>query len=365
MQNTFVLSDEAVNSYGFVVLTKGIDVERFKKNPIMLYNHNRDAGIIGRWDNIRIDKNKLLADAVFDEKNATGSEVKRKVEEGFLRAVSIGATPIEKNVINGIETIVKSILTEVSIVDIPSNQNAVKLSKNRQNLHFIKLGKSVTPKSKSNNDLKNELKTKIIDLLKLKTDVTDEEILESITLLIENSQNIENEINNATETGLINISEKDILLKYSRLDSKYCLSFLQQKRNEQNDKNEELIEKALFKGKLIASEKDIFLNIGNNMGHTVLKQVLSVLPEAVKPNDFIAGGKAFKKETWGIKEYRKYAPAELSKNKKLYENLLNKERKEKEEKTEVYDLNWYRKNNPEALQNDPELYKNLLNKSNK
>jgi len=33
----FILSDESVNSYNFKVITDGIDLERFKKNPVMLY----------------------------------------------------------------------------------------------------------------------------------------------------------------------------------------------------------------------------------------------------------------------------------------------------------------------------------------
>ncbi len=33
---TFVLSDESRNSYGFVVLTDGIDTTAFERNPVML-----------------------------------------------------------------------------------------------------------------------------------------------------------------------------------------------------------------------------------------------------------------------------------------------------------------------------------------
>lgn len=40
-KKTFVLSDESVNSYGFRVLTDGIALDNFKKNPVMLWNHTR------------------------------------------------------------------------------------------------------------------------------------------------------------------------------------------------------------------------------------------------------------------------------------------------------------------------------------
>jgi len=62
---TFILSDESVNSYGQIILTEGINIERFAKNPVMLYMHERNT-VIGRWDNIRKEGKQLLADAFFD-----------------------------------------------------------------------------------------------------------------------------------------------------------------------------------------------------------------------------------------------------------------------------------------------------------
>lgn len=55
MAYTFIISDESVNADGFVIQTKGIRTERFKKNPVMLYMHEREKGVIGRWDNIRAE----------------------------------------------------------------------------------------------------------------------------------------------------------------------------------------------------------------------------------------------------------------------------------------------------------------------
>lgn len=56
MAYTFLLSDETINSYGTRVLTAGIRLENFLKNPIMLWNHTRawsdkeDQILpIGRW----------------------------------------------------------------------------------------------------------------------------------------------------------------------------------------------------------------------------------------------------------------------------------------------------------------------------
>ena len=125
-KNTFVISDERVNSYGYIVKTDGIDTTAFERNPVMLYMHERKT-VVGRSENIRKEGNKLLADAVFDESTELGKTVKAQVENGFLRSASIGVDIVENTIINGVTTVTKSSLFEVSIVDIPDNKNALKL----------------------------------------------------------------------------------------------------------------------------------------------------------------------------------------------------------------------------------------------
>ena len=98
---TFVVSDESLNKYGSRVMTAGIDLEEFKSNPVMFWNHKRDEdGLfgqsardrmpIGRWENIRQDGDRLIADAVIDLNDSTGKKVAEKIENGFLKAASIG-----------------------------------------------------------------------------------------------------------------------------------------------------------------------------------------------------------------------------------------------------------------------------------
>lgn len=41
MAYTFLLSDESVNSYGTRVLTAGIRLDDYEKNPVVLWNHTR------------------------------------------------------------------------------------------------------------------------------------------------------------------------------------------------------------------------------------------------------------------------------------------------------------------------------------
>lgn len=143
MALTFILSDESINSYGTRILTAGIDLTLFKKNPIMLWMHSRawrgdkdEVLPIGKWENIRIENGKLLADAVFDETDEFAKKIKSKVEQNILKMASIGiniiATSEDKNVIvqgQSRPTVIKCLITEASICDIGSNRNALRIDR--------------------------------------------------------------------------------------------------------------------------------------------------------------------------------------------------------------------------------------------
>jgi HK97 family phage prohead protease len=131
---TFVLSDESVNSHGTWVKTSGINLERFKKNPVMLWSHDSAFPPIGKWENIRVEGDKLLADAVFDEDDALAQAFKRKVESGLLKACSIGfyAKKFSSDMADikpgqRFETIVEAELIECSLCSVGSNENAMVL----------------------------------------------------------------------------------------------------------------------------------------------------------------------------------------------------------------------------------------------
>lgn len=132
MAKTFVLNDEnKVNSYGFKVLNEGINLDRFKANPVMLSNHwNSTDNVIGRWENVRIEGSQLLADAVFDENDDDAKKIASKVEGGFLKGCSMGirySYQFMEEKPDGSYVLNQSELFEASIVAVPSNANAVKL----------------------------------------------------------------------------------------------------------------------------------------------------------------------------------------------------------------------------------------------
>ncbi len=136
-----VLSNEQVNSRGFRIITSGIDLSDFKKNPIMYYNHTYPDGgnpdqilAIGYWDDIQINGTVLSAVPVFDDKDPFAMKIYNKVEHGTIRAASVGINPVltsdsPTDMLPGqlLPTWIKSVLKEASVCDIPSNGGAVAL----------------------------------------------------------------------------------------------------------------------------------------------------------------------------------------------------------------------------------------------
>lgn len=140
-QKPIILSDESINSYGFRVLTNGIALGDFLKNPIMFYNHDRDALPIGKWEDVKVEDGKLIASPNFDDNDPFAVQIQSKYVQGILNAASMGIDILdvseEPNLILAGQrrgTIVKSSLFEASIADIPSNKSCIKLHFKKENI---------------------------------------------------------------------------------------------------------------------------------------------------------------------------------------------------------------------------------------
>ena len=127
----FILNDETkVNQKGFRILNAGLDLERFKANPVILGEHfNSISGVIGRWKNIQIEGHQLTAEAEFDLKSEMGKKVAQQVEDGFVRACSLGVDPITRDNFmvepSGTLVLMRGEVYEASIVAIPNNAKAL------------------------------------------------------------------------------------------------------------------------------------------------------------------------------------------------------------------------------------------------
>ncbi|WP_297416016.1 hypothetical protein [uncultured Alistipes sp.] len=138
MAKDFIINTSGLNSYGTRVLTPGIDLAQFKRNPVLLYMHTRGfdgkSTPIGRVENIRVEGDELRGTPVFDMKDPFAAEIGRKWEEDFIRMCSAGLEPLElstatEHLLPGQSraTVLRSKLVEVSIADIGSNDDSLKL----------------------------------------------------------------------------------------------------------------------------------------------------------------------------------------------------------------------------------------------
>lgn len=127
----FVFNDETQkNSYGFIIPTKGIDLKRFKQNPIMLDSHwNSTNSVLGSWEDIQSENGILSGAPVFDSEDKDVAKIEGKVNRGFIKSCSMGVrfNRDDMKFVNDVLVLEKCELYEVSIVAIPSNANAIRL----------------------------------------------------------------------------------------------------------------------------------------------------------------------------------------------------------------------------------------------
>lgn len=248
MPKKFILTDQTINNYGFIVLTSGIDLSRFTKNPVMLFDHCKED-ILGRWDNIKVEGDQLTAESVFDEKDPEAMIMSGKVDQGFLNGTSIGFEALEFELgMPGFEDVpicTKCILMECSLTPLPSNGNAIRV--------FDREGKLMAKEDvltvlSSNNKLNPKIEIKMKDLklfivaLSLAADSTDEQVLQAVKDSAANNKVLEAK-KTELEGVITELSTKVDAAKTSQITS--------------------LVENAIAAGKLSAGEKDTYVKLAS------------------------------------------------------------------------------------------------------
>jgi len=196
----FVLLDETIVSHGYWVKISGGDLTQFKRNPIMLWMHQRASGYdgknqilpIGYWKDIKVEQingiKSITAEPVFDEKDEFALQIKSKVDSGVIKMASAGLAPFSwsdapEDLKPGQTraTITKWEMKEASIVDLGANKNAIRLYDEDNEINLSE--------SSNNNfipklNFKQDYNMKSIALkLGLNENSTDEEILSAIEKL--------------------------------------------------------------------------------------------------------------------------------------------------------------------------------------
>ena len=129
------ISNERLNSYGTRVLTSGMNVDQYNRNPVLLYMHERGQ-VIGYVKDLQVEGDEVTGELMFDEATELSQRCKKQWEFGSLKMVSVGLDILElsedpKHLVQGqtCPTISKSKLFEVSLVDIGANDDAIVLRK--------------------------------------------------------------------------------------------------------------------------------------------------------------------------------------------------------------------------------------------
>lgn len=194
------ISDSSLNSYGTRVLTSGVDLVQFKKNPVLLWMHNRawrgqqsEVLPLGYVENIQVEGDSITGELVFDENDEFAKQIASKWDGGILRMVSpnfdiIAVDESPDLAVPGQTraTITKAKLVEVSVVDIGGNDNNIALQYQGKELKLSEGGEfPEIPAIQLHNPKKEEMSYKTIALkLGLNEDAPEEKVLSEVSVLL-------------------------------------------------------------------------------------------------------------------------------------------------------------------------------------
>jgi hypothetical protein len=195
---TFILADEKLNSYGYRLLMSGARLDRFRANPVALFNHKDYGpdytGPVGRWANLRIEEGKLMADFEPDTDDDFSKRISGKVDRGFLKGASAGINIISYSEDPSVmlagqkyPTITEWEPFEASVVDIPSSAAALRLRYNGQDItvtgdaDMLKLGLTTT--TPTNQPTTTDMNKELRAALGLAETATDAEVNAAVAKL--------------------------------------------------------------------------------------------------------------------------------------------------------------------------------------
>lgn len=252
------ISNDSLNSYGFRVLTHGMDVAQYNRNPVLLYMHER-GNVVGYVKDLKVENNEVTGELMFDCASELSQRCKKQFEFGSLRMVSAGLEILETSEDKELlvagqtrPTITKSKLFEVSIADVGANDDALVLHKDGKRITLGRDGDCPLPLLNNNNKQKTEeMENKTIALkLGLPETATEVEISAKIA-----------ELNAVKEKNASLMQEKEKLTLTSITN---------------------LVVQAIAEKRLEEKDKDQFVELGKKIGVEELEKTLKAMHPAVK-----------------------------------------------------------------------------------
>ena len=273
MPKEAIISTPRLNSYGARVLTEGIDLTQYQKNPVLLYMHRRgrkEDMPIGIMENVRVEGDTLYGTPKFDDDTEDERNISKKWERGTLRMLSAGLDIMEWSedptlLVAGQTrpTVTKSKLIEVSVVDIGANDDALQvglyhegklltLAAGEESDHLPLLNLTVHEEKTEqppNNNIKKNME-KILTKLGLAPGATEDEAVAAITKL----------------------QEDKAAMTLARIT--------------------DAVDTAIKEKRLTPDKKEKYIVLGKNVGLDTLNTLLDDMQPAQKPLDLVrpAGG---------------------------------------------------------------------------
>lgn len=253
------ISNDSLNSYGFRVLTSGLDVAQYNRNPVLLYMHER-GNVVGYVKDLKVENNEVTGELMFDCASELSQRCKKQFEFGSLRMVSAGLEILETSEDKDLlvagqtrPTITKSKLFEVSIADVGANDDALVLQRNGKMITLGRDGDCDLPLLNNNNKQKKteEMENKTIALqLGLPETATDAEISAKLTELNQLKEQNESLLKEKESLTLVNITS--------------------------------LVTQAIAEKRLEEKDKDQFVELGKKIGAEELEKTLKAMHPSVK-----------------------------------------------------------------------------------
>lgn len=257
------ISNETLNCYGTWVKTDGIDLSQYRRNPILLWMHERGK-VIGTMTDIRVENGEVTGELEFDGVREESRIARKQFEAGSLKMVSPGFDILEtsdklelRKPGQTMKTVTRCRLLEVSVVDAGGNDDNMVLSHEGRILELKAGGTSALLGLIDNtNAQKEEYQMKLIALkLGLPETATEKEITDQVDILLGYKTS-----NEALKTELEQLKLAGIT---------------------------QMVDGAIAAGKFTAEKKGHFLALGKAMGAESLKETLDAMQGVTKPMNLI------------------------------------------------------------------------------
>lgn len=256
-----IITSERLNSHGTWLVTAGGDLEQYRRNPILLYMHRRGE-VVGVLKNIKVETDGTIsAEPDFDEATELSKQLKKQYEFGSINMCSVSADIVESSDDPALikpgqryATVTRWRLREVSLCDIGSNDDAIKLYRDNRQLNL------------SDGD---QMGLRAINLNNLKTDNMDLKTIATMLALADTAteQQVRDKV-----ASLQAAEQENITLKADK--NKLQLAAITT-----------IVDAAVAERKIAATDKEHFLTLGKQIGAEALTTTVGKMSPATKVTD--------------------------------------------------------------------------------